>query len=164
MFAIAMMLISAVVTLVRAERHSIFFINNCYEGTPQLVIGGELVSKGGIWWGNGPQSGIAYLQSDTNECGLNGENCVIVQFTLSDAGSDVAISLIPPHAFNFGIEYTFTNGCGEQGFCASADCAGALHTPGDQAVVSTCPATAARDVGLTITYCPGPGDIYQPTM
>jgi len=149
------MLISAGVTLVRAESHIIRFNNRCGTGTPQLVIGGQVISNGEDWTSNGSASGIAYLQ--TGPCLLNGENCALVEFNMNNptcagCGSYVDISLIPPHKLNVAVGFSFFNGCDGQGAqCTTAGCSTAYHNSNDNQVIASC---QTNDVDLLITFCP----------
>ncbi|KAN0138407.1 hypothetical protein V8E53_003870 [Lactarius tabidus] len=148
-------------SLSRAESHTIRFVNKCGEGTPQLVIGGKILSYGEDWTSNGPQAGIAYLQ--TGECLLNGEKCTLLEFNLinptcAGCGSSVDISLIPPHALNVPIAFSYVDGCNGQGAtCTTPDCRTAFHLSTDNQVQVAC---QVENVGLLITFCPD-GNYYQ---
>jgi len=155
MLSIAM-LISAGVTFVRAESHTIRFKNQCGMGTPQLVIGGKVLSNGEDWTSNGPaQSGIAYLQ--TGPCLLNGENCALVEYNLNNpacpgCGSSADISLIDPHRLNVPLAISYFNGRDGQGaICTTPDCDTAFHNPNDNQVQIAC---QEDNVNLLITFCP----------
>ncbi|KAF8258922.1 hypothetical protein EI94DRAFT_1067736 [Lactarius quietus] len=142
-------------TLSRAEFHTIYFDNQCGEGTPQIVIDGKVVSNGEDWTSNEPQAGIAYLQ--TGQCLLNGENCTLLEFNLvnptcAGCGSSVDISLIYPHKLNVPIGFSYVNGCEDQGAtCTTPDCRTAFHLSTDNQVQVAC---QIENVGLLITFCP----------
>ncbi|KAH9957349.1 hypothetical protein BC827DRAFT_1226439 [Russula dissimulans] len=124
LFAITL-LISTGVMVVRAESHTISFDNKCGTGTPQLVVGGQILSSGQDWTSNGPaQSGIIYLQ--TGPCLLNGENCALIEYNLNNptcagCGSFVDISLISPHDLNVPVAFSFFDGCDGQGASCMID-------------------------------------------
>ncbi|KAH9174041.1 hypothetical protein EDB89DRAFT_1849364 [Lactarius sanguifluus] len=147
--------------LSRAESHTIRFDNQCGKGTPQLVIGGEVLSNGEDWTSNGPQAGIAYLQ--TGQCLLNGEHCTLLEFNLNNpacagCGSSVDISLVDPHALNVPITFSYFNGCDGQGAtCTTPDCRTAFHRSDDNQVQVAC---QVDNVDLLITFCPD-GDSDQ---
>ncbi|KAH9034130.1 hypothetical protein EDB84DRAFT_76482 [Lactarius hengduanensis] len=128
--------------LSRAESHTIRFDNQCGKGTPQLVIGGEVLSSGEDWTSNRPQAGIAYLQ--TGQCLLNGEHCTLLEFNLNNpacagCGSSVDISLVDPHALNVPIAFSYFNGCDGQGAtCTTPDCRTAFHRSDDNQVQVAC--------------------------
>ncbi|VDB98556.1 unnamed protein product [Peniophora sp. CBMAI 1063] len=71
-FVSAVFIALAAITSVRAETHTISFVNNCGFGTPTLVSqSGVILSTGAPYTANGEIVGaIAYLQ--TGACGLNG--------------------------------------------------------------------------------------------
>ncbi|KAI0266973.1 hypothetical protein BC834DRAFT_822858 [Gloeopeniophorella convolvens] len=126
---------------VRAESHTISFDNQCGKGTPQIVIGGQIVSNGEPWT-TGSQAGIACLTvawRRAGNCGLNGENCSLLEFNLNNpapgcegCGSSTDISLIDPHALNVPVAFEYVDGCNGQGnSCSTPDCAGAFHNPDD---------------------------------
>jgi len=163
MLSIAM-LISVGVMLVRAESHTIRFKNQCGVGTPQLVIGGKVLSNGEDWTSYGPaQSGIAYLQ--TGPCLLNGEYCALVEFNLNNpacpgCGSSVDISLIEPHGLNVPLAINYFNGCDGQGaICTTSGCNTAFHNPDDNQVQVAC---QDDNVNLLITFCPNDTPAQKP--
>ncbi|KAI0315224.1 hypothetical protein OF83DRAFT_367907 [Amylostereum chailletii] len=143
------------ITTVNAESHTISFNNQCGEGTPTLIIGGQIVSNGSDFTSNGPAaSGIAYLQ--TGNCLFNGENCALLEFTLGNptcagCGSSTDISLIPPHALNVPVAFSYSNGCDGQGAaCSTADCSTAFFKSDDNQVQVAC---QADNVNLLISFC-----------
>ncbi|KAI0643825.1 glycopeptide [Trametes meyenii] len=137
-------------TAVRAESHLVRFLNRCGTGTPQLVVGGQIVSTGGDFVSNGPFVAISYLQ--TGQCGFNGENCATVEMDLANPTSFADISLILPHALNVGsISFRYFVGCSGFGAtCASPDCSTAFHNPDDQQAIVEC---GNSDVNLLIEFC-----------
>ncbi|KAJ7120037.1 hypothetical protein C8R44DRAFT_831788 [Mycena epipterygia] len=154
--AVALSLLLAPISTVRAETHTITFTNEC----PTLMQGNAVISSGlepvTI---DGPLIGaIAFLQ--TGRCGgfggLPGNGCGIVNTTLvnpSTAGSNssTAISLIFPHAFNVVIGFEYFNGCDGRGAnCTNDACPDALHGPTDTAPIITCD---ADNVDLAISFC-----------
>ncbi|KAI9450295.1 hypothetical protein BJY52DRAFT_1303151 [Lactarius psammicola] len=150
-------LVAALITsigLSRAESHTIRFDNQCGTGTPQLVIGGKILSNGEDWTSNGPEAGIAYLQ--TGQCSLNGEHCTLLEFNLNNpacagCGSSVDISLVDPHALNVPITFSYFNGCDGQGAtCTTPDCRTAFHRSSDNQVQVAC---QDDNVDLLITFC-----------
>lgn len=143
-------------SLSRAESHTISFVNMCGEGTPQLVVDGKIASNGEDWTSNGPQAGIAYLQ--TGQCSFNGEHCTLLEFNLinptcaAGCGSSADISLISPHALNVPIAFSYLNGCDGQGAtCTTPNCRTAFHLPNDNQVQVAC---QVNNVDLLITFCP----------
>ncbi|KAF5362667.1 hypothetical protein D9758_009630 [Tetrapyrgos nigripes] len=132
----------------------------CGRGTPKLIQGGStLHSGGGDYTSQGPLiSAIAYLQ--TGNCGLNGENCLIVETTLKNptpgqpgSGSSTDLSLIPPHAYNdVPIKFGYRNGCGGAGKgCGRPGCDDAFHTPNETNKQVAC---QTNNVDLHIIFCP----------
>ncbi|KAK1225446.1 hypothetical protein PQX77_011616 [Marasmius sp. AFHP31] len=148
--------IAAATSAVMGESHTVQLINKCGRGTPKLVQAGRILSSGGTFKAGGPLNAIAYLH--TGECGLNGENCTLVEMTLKNptsdqpgSGSSADISLIPPYKFNVPVSFHFTNGCSNGVICPNANCPGAFHRPDDNQLVTIC---QANDAGLVITFCP----------
>ncbi|KAL1731149.1 hypothetical protein EV714DRAFT_209427 [Schizophyllum commune] len=148
----------AAASLVAAEQHTVQFTNKCGTGTPKLISqnGATLHSGTGSYTQNSAIIGaIAYLQ--TGPCGLNGDNCPIVETTLRDppspgAGSSTDISLIAPHKYTRAVHFEYYNGCNGQGkTCASANCHDAFHTPTDYWAQVQC---QVNGVDLHITFCP----------
>ncbi|PCH43867.1 glycopeptide, partial [Wolfiporia cocos MD-104 SS10] len=137
-----------------AETHTIRFNNQCGYGTPQLVYNGAAVSTGQDYTVDGSFSGIAYLQ--TGDCGLNGEECLLLEMTLINptvpgGGSSADISLIAPHAFNVQGSFSYFNGCNNTGAnCADASCAAAFYQPDETEVQVAC---ETDDVDLLIAFC-----------
>nr|BAL02919.1 Glp-like protein [Pholiota nameko] len=149
-------LTAAVMSMVRAETHTVHFANNCGFGTPTLIQGPNVLSTGGdVTFGGPLRSAIAYLQ--TGGCGFNGEGCTLIELTLANpttpgSGSSVDISLIPPHSFSVtsGFGY-FGSGCDGLGAdCTFGGCSTAFHQPGDTGVQVAC---QNNDVNLAITFC-----------
>ncbi|KAH7912369.1 glycopeptide [Hygrophoropsis aurantiaca] len=150
---LALLIISAALG-VHAETHTITFTNNCGYGTPTLVQNGNILSTGGPYTSNGPfESAIAYLQ--TGNCGLNGEECTMVETTLVNpttpgSGSATDVTLIPPHVFSVTSGFGYYNGCDGTGYdCTSASCSGAFTDPTNGLIVSC----EADNVDLAITFC-----------
>ncbi|THH03657.1 hypothetical protein EW146_g10370, partial [Bondarzewia mesenterica] len=140
---------------VNAESHTIRFDNQCGKGTPQLIMGGTVVSNGSDWTSSGPaSSGIAYLQ--TGECLFNGEHCALIEMTLGNptcpgCGSSTDISLIPPHTLNVPVAFSYFNGCDGQGAsCNNAQCSTAFFVSDDNQVQVAC---QVDNVNLLITFC-----------
>ncbi|KAM5544725.1 hypothetical protein V8D89_001623 [Ganoderma adspersum] len=136
-------------SVVGAEVHTVIFTNICGAkfGTPKLVQNGVMLSNGEPHTVVGPLiSAIAYLQTGT--CGLNGENCALIETTLENlsdggnSGSLTDINVRPPHAFNVATSFKYFNGCdGEGAFCSGPNC--------DPAPVSC----QEDNVNLNITFC-----------
>ncbi|EPQ57056.1 hypothetical protein GLOTRDRAFT_58158 [Gloeophyllum trabeum ATCC 11539] len=154
----------AVAAVANAESHTISFDNKCGKGTPQLIQGGKVISTGQPYTSNGPFSaGIAYLQ--TGECLFNGENCALLEMTLGNptcpgCGSSTDISLIPPHALNVPVAFSYQGGCDGQGAtCTTANCNTAFFVPDDTQVQVAC---QTDNVNLLITFCPD-GDSPAPS-
>ncbi|VDB95500.1 unnamed protein product [Peniophora sp. CBMAI 1063] len=136
---------------VRAETHTITFTNKCGKGTPTLVSqNGQILSTGGAYTINGPLRGaIAYLQ--TGPCGLNGENCIIVETSLVNGASSTDLSLIPPHAFQITTGFGYYNGCNGAGAdCTFNGCYPAFYDPSQTYKQVGC---SANNVDLAITFC-----------
>ncbi|KAI0032087.1 hypothetical protein K488DRAFT_78669 [Vararia minispora EC-137] len=143
----------------QSELHTVTFDNRCNRGTPVLrgQNGQALPLTDGRYTSDGPLiAAIAYLQ--TGSCGDNGENCLTVETTLWNSQSfgqisNTGLSLIPPHQFNIGTAFTYTNGCDGRGLtCSSEDCSSAAHNPNDTGVrvLTLC---QADNVDLIITFC-----------
>ncbi|KZO97696.1 hypothetical protein CALVIDRAFT_512853 [Calocera viscosa TUFC12733] len=143
----------------RAESHTISFINSCGSGTPTLILNGQVASSGAPYTSSGSLSGIAYLQ--TGACNFNGENCSLLEFTLTDNGgqggvSSVDVSLIPPHAFSVptGFYYDGVAECqGDGNACDDANCGPdhAFFQSTDYTAQVQC--STDQDVNLVITFC-----------
>ncbi|KAF7351748.1 Glycopeptide [Mycena sanguinolenta] len=139
-----------------AENHTVIFVNNCGFGTPTLIgQGGVVLSTGEAYTSNGPLIGaIAYLQ--TGNCGLNGENCTVVEITLEnptspETGSVSDISLIPPHAFSVTTGFGYFGACeGAGADCNNPNCGPAFQNPADPVWQVSCQADNAN---LAITFC-----------
>ncbi|KIM79149.1 hypothetical protein PILCRDRAFT_823728 [Piloderma croceum F 1598] len=104
--------------------HSISVNNQCGYGTPTLsapFTNGQPTNIAGGYSSSGDLTGfIIYLQNG-NQCGANGENCLILEGTLNNGYSSVDISKIPPHSFNSPLAFSYTNGAGGRS-CNSASC------------------------------------------
>ncbi|KAF7793826.1 hypothetical protein EIP86_004947 [Pleurotus ostreatoroseus] len=139
---------------VHAETHTIKFDNQYVLPRPTLILGGKVVSTGADYTVNGVINGIAYLQ--TGECNFNGENCSLLEMNLANptcpgCGSSTDISLIPPHAFNVPVSFSYYNGCDGQGTaCNTATCNTAFFQPDDNQVQVQC---EDNNVDLLITFC-----------
>ncbi|KAJ7904169.1 Glp-like protein [Mycena leptocephala] len=116
---------------VYAESHTVHFTNLCGFGTPTLIQGPNVLSRGGRtdFTINGPLIGaIAYLQ--TGGCGFNGEGCTLVETTLRDGFSSTDLSLIPPHSFSVTSGFGYFNGCNGAGAdCTGPNCPAAFESP-----------------------------------
>jgi len=141
--------------LVKAETHTVHFINKCGRGTPTLIEGSKVLSTGADFVSNGPiEEAIAYLQ--IGSCGFQGEGCTLIETSLINptspgSGSSSDISLIPPHTFSVASGFAYTNGCiGVGADCTSPDCATAFHSPDDTQETIVC---LTDNVGLNITFC-----------
>ncbi|KAI0030950.1 hypothetical protein K488DRAFT_37100, partial [Vararia minispora EC-137] len=150
--AVTVLLLTSVAH-VQAETHTIRFDNQCGQGTPILILGGQIVSNGSEYSTSGNAlSGIAYV----GECGFNGEGCSLIEFTLNNpicvgCGSSADISLIPPHAFNVPTTFSYFNGCDGQGAtCNSATCNTAFFKSDDNQVQVGC---QTDNVGLLVSFC-----------
>ncbi|KAJ7291815.1 hypothetical protein C8J57DRAFT_1429886 [Mycena rebaudengoi] len=155
--AAALTVLAIVVGSVNAERHTIIFDNRCNRGTPMLIQGPNVLSRGGAYTHDGPiRSVIAYLQ--TGNCGFNGERCTLVETTLVNpnpaqpgSGSSTDISLIPPLAFSVTTGFGYFNGCEPAGAnCDNPNCPTAFKVPSDTHVQVAC---QVNDVNLVITFC-----------
>ncbi|EJU05181.1 hypothetical protein DACRYDRAFT_29537, partial [Dacryopinax primogenitus] len=160
MFALLSVLsIPLLARVARAESHTLSFQNNCGFGTPTLILNGQVASTGDPFTSQGSMSGIAYLQ--TGNCNFNGENCSLLEFTLTSNGgqggiSSVDVSLIPPHAFSVptGFFYDGVQECQNDGNeCDSADCGPnhAFSKPTDFSSQVQC--STNQDVNLVVTFC-----------
>ncbi|KAJ6471599.1 hypothetical protein C8R47DRAFT_1222128 [Mycena vitilis] len=148
-------LTAVTVSGVRAETHTVSFVDNCGFGTPTLIQGENVLSTGAPYTTNGPLiSAIAYLQ--TGSCGFNGENCTTVEITLANptspgVGSIADLTLIPPHAFSVATSVEYSSGCNGTGAaCTSSNCPTAYHLPTDPPVEVSC---QTDNVGIVITFC-----------
>ncbi|KAJ7639954.1 glycopeptide [Mycena polygramma] len=147
-------LTAVAVSSVRAESHTITFVNKCGFGTPTLIQGPNVLSTGAPYTISGPLiDAIAYLQ--TGSCGFDGENCLTVEITLVNPtfpglGSGTDLTLIPPHAFSVATGFEYSNGCNGTGAdCTSNTCSGAFHSPTDTSVVVVC---QTNDVGIVVRF------------
>ncbi|KAJ7292198.1 glycopeptide [Mycena rebaudengoi] len=150
-FSIALVsLLAASIAYVRAETHTVHFTNACGRGTPTLVQGPNVLSRGGDFTINGPLIGaIAYLQ--TGSCGFNGEGCTLVETTLRNGFSSTDLSLIPPHSFSVTSGFGYFHGCDGAGAdCTGPNCPTAFMNPDETFKQVGCP---AADVNLAITFC-----------
>ncbi|XP_006460525.1 hypothetical protein AGABI2DRAFT_192200 [Agaricus bisporus var. bisporus H97] len=137
-----------------AETHTVHFNNRCGFGTPMLIQGPNVLSRGGDFTSNGPfRAAIAYLQN--GNCGFNGDGCTLVELTLVNptspgSGSSADISLIPPLKFSQAASFNY-NKCGNIGAsCPDANCPKAFRKPDDNFAQVAC---QENDAGLTITFC-----------
>ncbi|KAF7315735.1 Glycopeptide protein [Mycena indigotica] len=84
-----------------AESHTVRFDNRCGFGTPQLIQGGDVLTTTSYTSDGQLSAAIAYLQHGS-QCGFNGENCSLVELTMTNpvvagGGSSADISLIDPY-------------------------------------------------------------------
>ncbi|KAF8988766.1 glycopeptide [Cyathus striatus] len=150
-------ILTTIVVYVLAEKHTVTFNNQCGFGTPHLIKGPNVLSKGEPYTSKGPlMSAIAYLQIG-KLCDFDGGACTLVEFTLRNpdcpgCGSSSDISLIHPHAFHMNIEFKYIGGsCHGQGArCSSSNCHTAFFEPDDTEVQVAC---QEEDVDLEITFC-----------
>ncbi|OSX66380.1 hypothetical protein POSPLADRAFT_1038599 [Postia placenta MAD-698-R-SB12] len=143
---------------VRAETHTITFINQCGYGTPQLIQGANILSTGEPYVSNGPfDSAISYLQ--TGGCGFNGEDCTLLEMTIANAvvaggGPSADISLISPHSFSVWSSFAYygaSGGCDYTGAnCAAANCPQAFYYSDETQVQVAC---QEDDINLLIAFC-----------
>ncbi|KAI4525162.1 hypothetical protein K523DRAFT_314053 [Schizophyllum commune Tattone D] len=150
MFFVQALFALGAAALAAAETHTIHFDNACGYGTPVIYQNFQQISSGDHTF-NGPASAvIAFLQ--TGNCGANGENCSMVEFTLVNGGvSSTDVTLIPPHTFSVPTGFGYYNGCdGVGNDCTSANCAGAFHKTDDYGAQRQC---TADNVNLAITFC-----------
>ncbi|TDL18836.1 Glp-like protein [Rickenella mellea] len=156
MFKTHLFLVATVVA-VKAETHTIHFVNRCGFGTPTLIVGGRVASTGDDFTCStgGILGGIAYLQ--TGACGFNGEGCTMVETTLINpvngpgSGSSTDITLIPPHSFSVTTGFGYYNGCNGAGAdCTNANCGTAKHKSSDSFVQVAC---QDNNVNLVVTFC-----------
>ncbi|KAJ7290608.1 glycopeptide [Mycena rebaudengoi] len=138
-----------------AETHTVHFTNACGRGTPTLVQGPNVLSRGGDFTINGPLIGaIAYLQTGKS-CLMfmrfNGEGCTLVETTLRNGFSSTDLSLIPPHSFSVISGFGYFHGCDGAGAdCTGPNCPTAFMNPDETFKQVGCP---AADVNLAITFC-----------
>ncbi|PIL32317.1 hypothetical protein GSI_05563 [Ganoderma sinense ZZ0214-1] len=141
----AFVALAGLVSAVVGETHTVHFDNRCGHGTPKLVQGGKVLSSGEDFTIHGPLvSAIAYLQ--TGDCGLNGENCTLIQTTLQNggSGSDTDISLVSPHKFSVTSGFGYYGGCDGAGAdCKDQECPEQYHPV----------PCSADNVNLAITFC-----------
>jgi len=145
-------------TGIYAESHTVKFDNKCGYGTPQLIKGGDVLTTTSYTSSGELAAAIAYLQ--TGSCGFNGENCTLLELTMTNpvavgGGSSADISLITPHTFSVATSIEFYGGCDGVGTtCDSAGCNTAFRQPDDTWVQVAC---QANDANLLITFCPDGG-------
>ncbi|EIW80236.1 hypothetical protein CONPUDRAFT_124959 [Coniophora puteana RWD-64-598 SS2] len=150
-FAVAVLaLASAVIAAPTDETHAIILNNNCGTGTalwnqassdsPQSSTTAHAAVTGGEAWLN-----------DGN-CGIHGENCAAVEFTLDNGSVTIAdISLAGSHAnYTHPISFKFSQPCTQTLSCSSADCKDAIHDPTANGPYATCDQANA---GIEITFC-----------
>ncbi|KAF9514428.1 hypothetical protein BS47DRAFT_1342982 [Hydnum rufescens UP504] len=106
--------LAAVASYASAESHTVTFTNSCGFGVQPVIcsnsISGYCTSPGYLNPGasnsythSGPfVSWISYGQGNGIHCQTNGENCLITEGTLQNLNPCYGMTLIPPHAFNFG--------------------------------------------------------------
>ena len=134
--------------LAAGETHTVRLINHCGKGTPKLVQGGKILSNGSDYTSFGPLRGaVAYLQTGT--CGLNGNNCTLIDTTLENVspgvtGSVTSINTNGSSWFNVPVSYSYYNGCDGTGAKCSSLIIGCLFTQ------KTC---TADDVNLGVVFC-----------
>ncbi|KAI0793215.1 hypothetical protein C8Q75DRAFT_791641 [Abortiporus biennis] len=139
--------------LVNAESHTVRFNNKCGHGTPMLIRGPDVLSKGPDYTSNGPLSSAIACN-----CGFNGENCAIVEFTLNNptcagCGSSTDISLISPHGFNVETGFSYFGGCdGSGATCNSGSCSSAFFKPDDNQVQVACQDNNVRQHSVLCSY------------
>ncbi|PIL32321.1 hypothetical protein GSI_05567 [Ganoderma sinense ZZ0214-1] len=119
--------LGALVGTAVGESHTVIFQNFCGYGTPLLIQGNNVLSRGFEYHSDGPLvSAIAYLQ--TGNCNFNGENCTLLETTLlnfapGNAGSLTGINLRPPHQFSVPTGFNYFSGCDGAGSnCLDPDC------------------------------------------
>ncbi|KAJ7045499.1 hypothetical protein C8F04DRAFT_1248912 [Mycena alexandri] len=157
-FLSAALVVFASATGVFAESHTVKFDNKCGYGTPQLIKGGDVLTTTSYTSSGELAAAIAYLQ--TGSCGFNGENCTLLELTMTNpvavgGGSSADISLIDPHTFSVAASIDFYDGCDGVGTtCDSAGCNTAFRQPDDTWVQVACQADNAN---LLITFCPDGG-------
>ncbi|THH27853.1 hypothetical protein EUX98_g6346 [Antrodiella citrinella] len=141
-FVVASIALLSLTLGVIAESHTVRFDNQCGEGSPVLIKGGDTLSNGEDYTIDGPlSSAIAYLQTELT---LGNPTC-------PGCGSSVDISLIPPHALNVPTSFSFYDGCDGQGAsCSTPDCSTAFFNPNDNQVQVAC---QTDNVNLLITFC-----------
>lgn len=83
---------------------------------------GGLISIPDGYSTSGDMTGWIIFLQNGSQCGANGENCLILEGALvSDGYSSVDMSLIPPHAFNSAMAFSYTDGSGGRS-CDIAEC------------------------------------------
>ncbi|KAJ3915023.1 glycopeptide [Lentinula edodes] len=129
---------------VKAENHTVKFLNNCGIGTHLLKQNGVTLSTGASYTINGPFSAIAYL--DAGNCGSNGEGCTVVETTLANSGSSTTFNM---SSYSIPTGFAYFNGCDGEGWdCTIPGC------PGATGIISPLPIEClATNVDLEITFC-----------
>ncbi|KAJ4499371.1 hypothetical protein C8R41DRAFT_815435, partial [Lentinula lateritia] len=121
---------------VKAENHTVKFLNDCGIGMPLLKQNGITLSTGASYTINGPFSAIAYLDT----------GCTVVETTLANSGSSTTFNL---SSYSIPTGFAYFNGCDGEGWdCTIPGC------PGDTGIISPFPIVClAANVDLIITFC-----------
>ncbi|KAI1794172.1 glycopeptide [Ganoderma leucocontextum] len=155
--ALALVALAGSVAGATTEKHHITFTNHCGHGTPMLIQGPHVLSKGKPYTHRGPLiSAIAYLQ--TGKCGFNGDHCLTLETTLKNpncpgCGSSTDLTLIPPHKFHVKTSFKYHHGCHTQhATCTSQRCGtkNAFFKTDDYTAQRQC---ETNNVGLEIIFC-----------
>ncbi|KAF9514429.1 hypothetical protein BS47DRAFT_1328834 [Hydnum rufescens UP504] len=164
--------LAAVASYASAESHTVRFTNSCGWGVQPVIcsnsISGYCTSPGYLnprasnsYTHSGPfVSWISYGQGNGIHCGTNGEHCLITEGTLQNLNpckgcNSVDLSLIPPHAYNFGNSFSFSDGSGGHG-CETADCPTAFHQDGNDGKYQI--QSNGHDISITIDFCNSRGN------
>ncbi|KAJ3902173.1 glycopeptide [Lentinula edodes] len=132
---------------VKAENHTVKFLNNCGIGTPLLKQNGVTLSTGASYTINGPFSAIALnILIPSGNCGSNGEGCTVVETTLANSGSSTTFNM---SSYSIPTGFAYFNGCDGEGWdCTIPGC------PGATGIISPLPIEClATNVDLEITFC-----------
>jgi len=151
----SLLVLTSAISVCASESHTVNFDNRCGYGTPQLIQNGQVLTTTSYTSTGQLSSAIAYLQ--TGGCGFNGENCTLLELTMTNpvvvgGGSSADISLITPHTFSVPSSLAFYDGCdGVNATCDSPSCSAAFRAPDDTWVQIAC---QENNVNLLITFCP----------
>lgn len=112
--------------------HTINVNNQCGERFIMQVPGHPLVTSngGGVYQYNEDIPGV--IAAVGNGCDQNGVPCTAAEFSLVSGITSADITLIPPHQYNKSLRITLSNSQSKE--CRSADCPGAFHTDGNDAL------------------------------
>lgn len=128
--------------VVKAESHTVSFINNCGYGLPTLEQGGESIgiNENYTYINDGPlTNAVAYL--DTGDCGFYGSGCTSFDFTLENGDSSAIYAL---NGYNVPGGFQYYHGCSGSFNCTNENCGDLLIQEID---------CSANNVDIRFTFC-----------